>query len=178
MRESIIAFGLGLLVGFVAVFRAGMRESIIAFGLGLVGFVAVAAFRAGMRESIIAFGLWLVGFVAVTAFLILALTFQSWPADASPRYRVHRNHNSPGNNASVFCDRVTATGSMNCGAMVFAHRTLPLGSVHRLSCPNGKVIAARVVDRGPAAWTGRNIDLSTGLARACGVNGLGRVGIS
>jgi rare lipoprotein A (peptidoglycan hydrolase) len=79
-----------------------------------------------------------------------------------------------GHNASVFCDRVTATGGMNCGSMVFAHRTLPLGSVHRVSC-NGRVVTARVVDRGPAAWTGRSFDLSPGLARACRINGLGHV---
>jgi rare lipoprotein A (peptidoglycan hydrolase) len=79
-----------------------------------------------------------------------------------------------GHNASVFCDRVTATGGMNCGSMVFAHRTLPLGSVHKVAC-NGRVVTARVVDRGPAAWTGRSFDLSPGLARACRINGLGHV---
>lgn len=79
-------------------------------------------------------------------------------------------------NASVFCDRVTATGrGMNCGAMVFAHKTLPLGSVHRLYC-NGRVITARVVDRGPFV-RGREFDLSPGLARACGINDLGHVSL-
>ena len=79
-------------------------------------------------------------------------------------------------NASVFCDRVTATGrGMNCGAMVFAHKTLPLGSIHRLRC-GGRVISARVVDRGPYV-RGREFDLSPGLARACGINGLGNVRI-
>jgi rare lipoprotein A (peptidoglycan hydrolase) len=77
-------------------------------------------------------------------------------------------------NASVFCDRVTATGGMNCGAMQFAHRTLPLGSTHRL-CSSRGCVNAKVVDRGPAKWTGRTFDLSPGLARALGVNGLGNV---
>lgn len=76
-------------------------------------------------------------------------------------------------NASVFCDRVTATGGMNCGAMVFAHRTLPLGSYHTIVC-NGRFIRARVVDRGPYV-KGRTFDLSPGLARACRINGLGNV---
>jgi rare lipoprotein A len=76
-------------------------------------------------------------------------------------------------NASVFCDRRTATGGMNCGGMEFAHRTLPLGSTHRIAC-NGRVIVARVVDRGPFV-RGRTFDLSPGLARACGINGLGTV---
>lgn len=114
-----------------------------------------------MRASLEAFGLWFVGFFAISAFLLLALTFQSCPASAH-------------NNASVFCDRQTATGhGMNCNAMVFAHRTLPLGSVHRLVC-NGRSIMARVVDRGPYI-RGRDFDLSPGLARACGINGLGNV---
>ncbi len=78
------------------------------------------------------------------------------------------------NNASVFCDRVTASGhGMNCGAMVFAHKTLPLGSMHRL-CSGQRCVMARVVDRGPYI-KGRNLDLSPGLARALGVNGLGHV---
>jgi rare lipoprotein A (peptidoglycan hydrolase) len=95
----------------------------------------------------------------------------------SPDSRIshHRpRHASGGGNASVFCDRRTASGGgMNCAAMVFAHRTLPLGSTHRLCSARGCVMA-RCVDRGP--WlAGREFDLSPGLARALGVNGLGRV---
>jgi len=115
-----------------------------------------------LRDALDALALYLVGAIAIAAMFFLVATFQSWPAEAK------------GHNASVFCDRVTATGGMNCGAMVFAHRTLPLGSVHRITC-NGRVISARVVDRGPARWTGRDYDLSPGLARACGISGLGNV---
>jgi rare lipoprotein A len=64
---------------------------------------------------------------------------------------------------------------MDCGAMVFAHRTLPLGSVHRL-CSASRCVMARVVDRGPYV-AGRNLDLSPGLARALGINGLGNIRI-
>lgn len=79
-------------------------------------------------------------------------------------------------NASVFCDRVTASGrGMNCSAMVFAHRTLPLGSTHRMAC-NGRVITAKVIDRGPYV-RGRSFDLSPALARACGIDGLGHVSL-
>jgi len=87
-------------------------------------------------------------------------------------------HGHGGGNASVFCDRVTASGGgMNCAAMVFAHRTLPLGSTHRL-CSGTRCVMARVVDRGPYV-AGRNLDLSPGLARALGVvNGLGNVSLS
>ncbi len=104
----------------------------------------------------------MIGIRAALAAFILATTLH--PAAAR------------GHNASVFCDRVTATGrGMDCNAMVFAHKTLPLGSMHRLSC-NGRVISARVVDRGPYV-RGRNYDLSPGLARACRINGLGNVRI-
>ena len=86
----------------------------------------------------------------------------------------HARGGGGGGNASVFCDRVTVSGGgMNCGAMVFAHRTLPLGSSHRLCSAHG-CVTARVVDRGPYI-AGRNLDLSPGLARALGINGLGNV---
>ncbi len=118
-----------------------------------------------MRAALAAFGLWFLGFLVVCTVFLLAMTFKSWPAEAR------------GHNASVFCDRVTASGgSMNCNGMVFAHRTLPLGSVHRLAC-NGRVVTARVVDRGPYV-RGRDFDLSPGLARACGISGLGNVRIT
>lgn len=76
-------------------------------------------------------------------------------------------------NASVFCDRVTASGGMNCGAMQFAHLTLPLGSWHNL-CSGSRCVSAKVVDRGPFI-AGREFDLSPGLARALGIDGLGYV---
>ena len=95
----------------------------------------------------------------------------------SPNSRIAHHgprHASGGGNASVFCDRMTASGGgMDCGAMVFAHRTLPLGSMHRL-CSGARCVSARVVDRGPHV-AGRDLDLSPGLARALGVSGLGHV---
>lgn len=95
----------------------------------------------------------------------------------SPDSRIshHRpRHASGGGNASVFCDRVTASGrGMNCAGMVFAHKTLPLGSSHRLCGPRG-CVTAQCVDRGPYV-RGREFDLSPGLARALGINGLGMV---
>jgi len=52
-----------------------------------------------------------------------------------------------------------------------AHRTLPLGTRLRVcftSCAD-----VTVNDRGPAAWTGRELDLSLGAARAVGLTGVG-----
>lgn len=79
--------------------------------------------------------------------------------------------------ASVFCDRVVASGGgMNCGAMVAAHRTAKLGSTLHV-CTASRCGSVRVVDRGP--WVrGRIIDLSPGAARALGCNDLCHVTIN
>ncbi len=83
---------------------------------------------------------------------------------------------SGGHNASTFCDRRTATGGMDCSGPGFAHRSLPLHSWHVLC--TSRCVRAQVIDRGPAAWTGRTFDLSPGLARMLGINGLGTVHIN
>jgi len=83
---------------------------------------------------------------------------------------------SGGHNASTFCDARTAIGTMNCAAYQFAHRSLPLRSHHTL-CSHAGCVLAMVVDRGPAAWTGRSFDLSPALARALRIDGLGSVWI-
>lgn len=77
--------------------------------------------------------------------------------------------------ATRFCDRITATGArMDCGAMVAAHRTLPLGSFINVAHGN-KSVRVKIVDRGPAAWTGHVLDLSPAADRALGLNGRGFV---
>lgn len=49
-----------------------------------------------------------------------------------------------------------------------AHRTLPFGT--RLNvCRHGRCVTVRVNDRGPAEWTGRDLDLSRGAARELGM---------
>jgi rare lipoprotein A len=53
-----------------------------------------------------------------------------------------------------------------------AHRTLPLGT-RLLVSANGRSVMVRVNDRGPAAWTGRSLDLSRGAAQALGMLGAG-----
>jgi rare lipoprotein A len=71
-----------------------------------------------------------------------------------------------------YLNRHTANGErFDPRAMTAAHRTLPFGA--RLSvCFRGCVVV-RVNDRGPAAWTGRSLDLSLGAARAIGMAGAG-----
>lgn len=52
--------------------------------------------------------------------------------------------------------------------MTAAHRSLPFGTVVRVTL-NGRSVTVRINDRGPAAWTGREIDLSLGAATALGM---------
>jgi rare lipoprotein A len=64
----------------------------------------------------------------------------------------------------------TASGAPFANARITAaHRTLPLGSHAEVtSLDTGRTILVRITDRGPAV-AGREIDLSTGAARALGI---------
>lgn len=54
----------------------------------------------------------------------------------------------------------TASGQrFNQNALTFAHRTMAFGTVVEF-CNGGRCIQAKCTDRGPAAWTGRQFDLS------------------
>lgn len=82
--------------------------------------------------------------------------------------------------ASYYADqhngRRTASGErFNMRALTAAHRTLPFGT-HVEVCLRGCVVV-RINDRGPAAWTGRSIDLSKEAARRIGMirRGVGKV---
>lgn len=51
-------------------------------------------------------------------------------------------------------------------ALTAAHRTLPLGTrVKVTDAATGRSVVVTINDRGPEAWTGRDIDLSLGAAR-------------
>ena len=52
-----------------------------------------------------------------------------------------------------------------------AHRTLPFGT--RLHVCYNSCTTVRINDRGPAAWTGRSLDISRGAARSIGLYGVG-----
>ncbi len=66
----------------------------------------------------------------------------------------------------------TANGErFNQWAMTAAHRTLPFGTRLHV-CYRGCVVV-RINDRGPAAWTGRSLDLSRGAATVIGLVGPG-----
>ncbi|MCC3246163.1 septal ring lytic transglycosylase RlpA family protein [Methylocystis sp. WRRC1] len=71
----------------------------------------------------------------------------------------------------------TATGErFNAGGYTAAHRSLPFGT--RLTvCLHG-CVTVRVNDRGPAAWTGRSLDLARGAAARIGMIGAGVARVS
>jgi rare lipoprotein A (peptidoglycan hydrolase) len=67
----------------------------------------------------------------------------------------------------------TANGELfDQWAMTAAHRTIPFNTRLRVTYRNRSVIV-RVNDRGPAAWTGRGLDVSRGAATRLGLIGAG-----
>ncbi len=74
----------------------------------------------------------------------------------------------------------TANGErFNKWGLTAAHRTLPLGTRLLLS-HGGRSVVVRINDRGPAAWTGRSLDVSRGAATALGLiqSGTGKVNVT
>ena len=65
----------------------------------------------------------------------------------------------------------TASGErFNMYQMTAAHRTLPLGTIVRVTNPvNGKTVKVRINDRGPYV-KGRMLDLSAAAAKALGIS--------
>lgn len=62
----------------------------------------------------------------------------------------------------------TANGEVfKSHGLTAAHRTLRLGTKLRVTYGR-KSVVVRVNDRGPAAWTGRQLDLSKGAAQVLG----------
>ncbi len=65
-------------------------------------------------------------------------------------------------------NRQTANGErFRPNGLTAAHRNLPLGTKLLVHCGK-KSVVVRVNDRGPAAWTGRQLDLSRGAAQRLG----------
>ena len=78
--------------------------------------------------------------------------------------------------ASVYSGGRTASGErLSPGAMTAAHRTLPFGTMVRVTNNRtGRSVVVRINDRGPFVH-GRVIDLTPGAARALGFSGLASV---
>ena len=66
---------------------------------------------------------------------------------------------------------------MNSSAMTAAHKTLPFGTMVRVTNNrSGRSVVVRINDRGPFV-RGRVIDLSPAAARALGMDGLANVSL-
>lgn len=97
---------------------------------------------------------------ASTAFTALA-TAAGHAAWTSARASAYSPADSPG--------RLACTGApLTWSSRVVAHRTLPCGTRIRLCVASGRCATVLVADRGPAAWTGRDLDLAPGAYRALG----------
>ncbi len=69
--------------------------------------------------------------------------------------------------ASFYGPERVACRGMRYGEYTAAHRTLPCGTLVRVTNRrNGKAVEVKIVDRGPSKWTGRSIDLSHNAAKA------------
>lgn len=74
----------------------------------------------------------------------------------------------------------TANGEkFNMWDLTAAHRTLPMGT-RLLLTYGGRSVIVRINDRGPAAWTGRSLDVSRGAATQLGLieRGTGQVRVT
>jgi rare lipoprotein A len=100
-----------------------------------------------------------------TAVIVLPGSHQPSAVVAPPTQFGLASYYGPG-----FHGEITASGrSFNQWSMVAAHRTLPLGTVVRVTnLQNGRQVVVRIVDRGPYGRNRRKgtiIDLSTGAAQ-------------
>ncbi len=102
----------------------------------------------------------------------------SAPANPAPAKRVHHwyQFGKASWYGQDFQGRPTASGeSFNMYDMTCAHRSLPLGSLVRVTnLRNRKSVVLRVNDRGPVAED-RIIDLSYAAANLLGVSGIAKV---
>jgi rare lipoprotein A len=74
----------------------------------------------------------------------------------------------------------TASGErFRPGGLTAAHRSLPMGTrVQVTNVTTGRSVVVRINDRGPAARTGRSLDLARGAAQAIGLRGVGHVAMT
>lgn len=89
---------------------------------------------------------------------------------AAPKAAVEDHSKKEHGIASVYTDRRTASGEkFSAKALTAAHRTLPFGSLVRVTAPRtGRSVIVRINDRGPFK-KGRVIDLSQAAADGIGL---------
>jgi rare lipoprotein A len=117
--------------------------------------------------------------VAGACACLVAIVFNVSLAQAeSARHGASSSSNFSGI-ASHYSGGRTANGEhMRSGAMTAAHRSLPFGTLVRVTNRhNGRSVVVRINDRGPFI-RGRVIDLSTSAARLIGMDGLAPVSLA
>jgi hypothetical protein len=161
------------------------RNPVVSFGSGLRGLAWTSRPLATGCVAVLVTGMALL----VGGCTSLGPTFPQ-PAHYSPQYRQPAgigNESGSGGRVvtaswygSEFAGRHTASGErFNPNEMTAASKTLPIGSVVRVTNPkNGKSVVVRINDRGPYV-RGRSIDLSRSAAQKLGIahKGVARVKI-
>lgn len=112
--------------------------------------------------------------VALVALIAMLLIDSGHEADSAEICRA--SHYGVGDG---YGGRRTASGErMNPNAMTAAHRSLPFGSVVRVTnLANGRSVTVRISDRGPFVG-GRCVDLSWAAANAIGMTGTAPVRVA
>jgi rare lipoprotein A (peptidoglycan hydrolase) len=81
------------------------------------------------------------------------------PVEALPLFALASFYHEP--------QPLASGGIYDPGRLTAAHRTLPFGTrLEVTDTRTGRSVVVTVADRGPAAWTGRDIDLSLAAAQA------------
>jgi rare lipoprotein A len=109
----------------------------------------------------------------LVALILLSSAMEARAADARPK------HNGLASVYSTESGTKTASGErLNPGTMTAAHRTLPFGTMVRVTNQrNGRSAVVRINDRGPFV-RGRVIDVSPTAARALGFSGIAPVSLN
>ena len=112
---------------------------------------------------------------AVTASVALIAMMFVTPVAAQPAAGKSNHKSNYSGIASVYSYSAQRTASgerFQAGAMTAAHRTLPFGTLVRVTNRNnGRSVVVRINDRGPFVH-GRVIDVTPAAAKALGFSGL------
>lgn len=110
------------------------------------------------------------------AFLFVAFPLKARTASTNMHYAHYTQKGVASWYGGKFVGRETASGErLTTNKLTVAHRFLPLGTIVKITnLRNGKIVNARVNDRGPYAGH-RIVDLSKATAKAVGLSGLDTV---
>jgi rare lipoprotein A len=111
--------------------------------------------------------------------IVIGLFLSSSAFEASAQGAKSRHHGGLASVYSTESGTKTASGErLSRGAMTAAHRSLPFGTMVRVTNQrNGRSATVRINDRGPFV-RGRVIDVSPAAARALGFSGVAPVSLN